>query len=761
MENIDVHLSQTGMVDRPDQRDWDEMLERPDVIALSRKPKITKHWTPLLPRIEQKFTGHGDLTPPSAVTLERSYEVAQTRCTQLGIQASIGGSAKNHWIRMHAGASAEIRMFSQSQGIPLPLPRRRDATVSATDPEGSYEEYDYADVHSNRRDITQQCDLAMRKLGVSDPEVNFKGMTCALRPHQYEALAFMERMEVCTPHQGGIIGDEMGVGKTVTMIAWMSLRKGDRRPGEPGTLIVAPAGLLDQWATEIRKKTAGNLTALVWHGKVKTTFGPSKLKEYDVVLASYDEVSISWAKKKDRPLFDLLWQRIVLDEAQAISKYTSRRTRAVLSLDSYYKWCLSGTPVQNTPEDGYPLFQFLGVAFYRNRIFFDAHITRFIKTDPTRSIENLRLGLRMVMLRRKKDDTYNGEDIVPLPERRDHFAILPFRPDTQARYDSMALGAKRAMELHQSKGSVNMRWVRHTVFKLRRFAVHPALCDNFPRLNEDGDLEQILKQWTEAERGGARDYLAVHKALTCKCALLNEDDVYITPCQHTLCTRCLNMALEGDMHACPGSQCTRARGYCLALPIWFLPEEDEDDDEKLKLKDGRRDLASLPHVKKALASGLWTEKFLYIRNDIRRSLKADKGSHFIIASQWTMALDICQYAMDQEPGIRTARYQGGMSQGELKRVVLEFNSNPKNGPNVLFLSIAAGGVGLNLCGANRFYLLEPHYNPSREQQAAGRVHRWGQKKEVHIHYCRMAGTVEEGMITIQRRKVRGSSCGRA
>lgn len=52
---------------------------------------------------------------------------------------------------------------------------------------------------------------------------------------------------------------------------------------------------------------------------------------------------------------------------------------------------------------------------------------------------------------------------------------------------------------------------------------------------------------------------------------------------------------------------------------------------------------------------------------------------------------------------------------------------------VLLLSLVAGGVGLNLTGANHLILMEPHWNPQLEAQAQDRVYRIGQKRPVRIY----------------------------
>lgn len=68
---------------------------------------------------------------------------------------------------------------------------------------------------------------------------------------------------------------------------------------------------------------------------------------------------------------------------------------------------------------------------------------------------------------------------------------------------------------------------------------------------------------------------------------------------------------------------------------------------------------------------------------------------------------------------------------------------------VMLLSITAGGAGLNLVAANHVLLLEPHFNPASEDQAADRVFRVGQHKPVHIHRLLCTNTIEEHVRQIQ------------
>ena len=71
----------------------------------------------------------------------------------------------------------------------------------------------------------------------------------------------------------------------------------------------------------------------------------------------------------------------------------------------------------------------------------------------------------------------------------------------------------------------------------------------------------------------------------------------------------------------------------------------------------------------------------------------------------------------------------------------------------MLLSLTAGGVGLNLIGANRMFLLDIHWNPALEQQCADRIYRVGQKKNVTIYKLLCEETIEERIQQIQTKKL--------
>ncbi|KAI8058476.1 SNF2 family N-terminal domain-containing protein [Syncephalis plumigaleata] len=172
-----------------------------------------------------------------------------------------------------------------------------------------------------------------------------------LLPFQKEGLGWMLRQEISKFH-GGILADEMGMGKTIQMISLMV----SRPRGKPN-LIIAPTVALMQWNNEINAHTSG-LSVLLFHG-INRLKDPKAISDYDIVLTTYSTVESTFRKhhygfrrkgalvKEESPLHKIEWFRIILDEAHYIKDRSCNTARAVFALNSTRKWALSGTPMQN------------------------------------------------------------------------------------------------------------------------------------------------------------------------------------------------------------------------------------------------------------------------------------------------------------------------------------------------------------------------------------------------------------------------------
>ena len=170
------------------------------------------------------------------------------------------------------------------------------------------------------------------------------GLKLKLLPFQQESLHWMKEQEKGN-WKGGMLADEMGMGKTIQMIA---LLLSDRvKPN----LIVAPTIAVVQWKNEIEAYAEG-VKVLIWHGNTRIT-DVKELKKYDVILTSYSVMESSFRfqhygrirkgkkVKQNSPIHNIKWHRIVLDEAHSIKERQTNTSKAAFGLESNYKWCLS------------------------------------------------------------------------------------------------------------------------------------------------------------------------------------------------------------------------------------------------------------------------------------------------------------------------------------------------------------------------------------------------------------------------------------
>ncbi|KAJ3707102.1 hypothetical protein LUZ61_010807 [Rhynchospora tenuis] len=206
-----------------------------------------------------------------------------------------------------------------------------------------------------------------------------------LMSHQKEWLYWALNQEG-SDIKGGILADDMGMGKTIEAISLvltsrdLSLRSGASSSTSPAlktTLVVCPTAALMQWAKEITKCTkTRTATVFLYHGAHREEHN-ADFRKYDFVLTTYRTLLNDYSnhimppKKKQRPAPDgmsllhlVKWKRIILDEAHDVKNRQTVRAKAVCSLDSEYKWAISGTPLQNKLGDIYSLIRFLQVFPY-------------------------------------------------------------------------------------------------------------------------------------------------------------------------------------------------------------------------------------------------------------------------------------------------------------------------------------------------------------------------------------------------------------
>ncbi|KAK5724676.1 hypothetical protein LTR15_004723 [Elasticomyces elasticus] len=258
------------------------------------------------------------------------------------------------------------------------------------------------------------------------------GMAVKLLPHQVDGVSWMIDKEIGGPKKngvfpkGGILADDMGLGKTIQSVALILTNphpgpdakpehKKQKLPGKDvskSTLVVAPLALIKQWEAEIKTKVTRShaLRVLVHHGPSRTK-SARELQKYDVVITTYQTLTSEHAGSQMAisngiriGCMGVNWYRIMLDEAHSIKNRNAKSTQACYAMNAWYRWCLSGTPMQNNLDELQSLIKFLRIKPYCELPKWKADITQPMKNGKGGlAIKRLQYFLSTFMKRRTKD----------------------------------------------------------------------------------------------------------------------------------------------------------------------------------------------------------------------------------------------------------------------------------------------------------------------------------------------------------------------
>ncbi|MGZ9805584.1 DEAD/DEAH box helicase [Streptococcus sp. V869] len=126
-----------------------------------------------------------------------------------------------------------------------------------------------------------------------------------------------------------------------------------------------------------------------------------------------------------------------------------------------------------------------------------------------------------------------------------------------------------------------------------------------------------------------------------------------------------------------------------------------------------------------------------------------EGNHrVLIFSQFRGMLDRIEEELPQL-GLTSFKVTGSTPSQDRQEMTKAFNQGECD---VFLISLKAGGVGLNLTGADTVILVDLWWNPAVESQAIGRAHRMGQEQAVEVYRLVTRGTIEEKIQELQEQK---------
>ncbi|KAM5580616.1 hypothetical protein ABKV19_010060 [Rosa sericea] len=591
--------------------------------------------------------------------------------------------------------------------------------------------------------LSEDFDLDIQNNVVNEVAETPSDLIMPLLRYQKEWLAWALRQEE-SETRGGILADEMGMGKTIQAIAlvlakreinWTVYEPGSSTglPHIKGTLVVCPVVAVSQWVSEIERFTSkGSTKILVYHGANREKSSKQFL-EYDFVITTYSIVEADYRKhvmppkekcpycgklfyetkmsihlkyfcgpnairtekqskqqrkkhlpskkpcesskekisgssgtkkgahrkgsklqkdddmdsedvvrdmnKKNSVLHAVKWNRIILDEAHYIKSRRCNTAKAVLALESTYKWALSGTPLQNRVGELYSLVRFLQLVPYSYYLCKDCDC-RTLDHSSTPQCSNC-----------------------PHSSVR-HFCWWNKNVATPIQLFGNSYNGKRAMILLKYK-----------------------------------ILKNIVLRRTK--KGRAADL-----ALPPRIVSLRKDTLDIK---------------EQDYY-----------------------ESLYTDSQALfnTYVDAGTLMNNYAHIFDLLTR-------LRQKEEIRFMVERDGSAKGIVFSQFTSFLDLIHYSL-QKSGVNCVQLVGSMTMSARDTAIKRFTEDPDC--RIFLMSLKAGGVALNLTVASHVFLMDPWWNPAVERQAQDRIHRIGQYKPIRIVRFVIENTIEERILKLQEKK---------
>ncbi|KAI1429437.1 SNF2 family N-terminal domain-containing protein [Xylaria sp. FL1777] len=361
---------------------------------------------------------------------------------------------------------------------------------------------------------------------------------------------------------GGILAEEMGLGKTVEIISLILTHGRGSHPVTEidtrtnklihptgATLIVTPHTLQNQWLSEFRKHAPSLLVMKypgikVWakdkslnkeqQGEGLIARCISKLTNCDVIITTYSvlqaelhyavappERSMRYEKRHERhtsPLVEIGWWRICLDEAQQIDSGVSSAAKVACLIPRVNAWAVTGTPIKDDPNDLWGLLLFLRYEPFASyhvvwKALLQRHKALFGPLFNSIAIRHCKRAVR---------------DELKLPSQKRYVFTMPFTAIEKHHYQGEFSGLVARAGLTEQGTPINADWdpddplvvdsMKEALAILRRIILHPELGpwsgtwtltkdSNFKTLAEH--LETMIEHSEANIKSHQRNYLIV------------------------------------------------------------------------------------------------------------------------------------------------------------------------------------------------------------------------------------------------------------
>jgi SNF2 family DNA or RNA helicase len=304
-----------------------------------------------------------------------------------------------------------------------------------------------------------------------------------LRDYQLEGFRWLARL--ARWGAGACLADDMGLGKTLQSLAVILTRA----PEGP-TLAIAPTSVCLNWISEAEKFAPTLNIVQLGTGDRQSIL--DRLQPFDLLVCSY---GLLQQEEVATMLAGVEWRTIVLDEAQAIKNFSTKRSKAAMNLRGDFKLITTGTPIENHLGELWNLFRFINPGLLGSLESFERRFaTPIEKYGDKTAREHLKKLVRPFLLRRTKNQV-----LAELPPRTEILVPIELSVEEKAFYEALRRQAVEKLSESDSTAGAKHLQVLAEIMKLRRACCHPRLVMPYldlpgSKLSQFGDImEELLE----------------------------------------------------------------------------------------------------------------------------------------------------------------------------------------------------------------------------------------------------------------------------
>lgn len=283
---------------------------------------------------------------------------------------------------------------------------------------------------------------------------------------------------------GGILADDMGLGKTLQSIAFIVSVLPEIRKQQQPVLVVAPSSLVYNWLNELRKFAPELKVGIIDGTKTQRASLIQKTLGLDVVITSYPSLRMDQVLYRSQSFHTLF-----LDEAQAFKNPVTQTAKAVREIQADHRFALTGTPIENSLDELWSIFNVVFPELLPNRRLFSE-----MRRD------NIKKRVRPFILRRIKTEV-----LTELPDKVETIHYSELQKEQKKLYAAYLAELKQDALKHLNKDSFQKNRIRILagLTRLRQLCCHPALfVEGYD--GGSGKFDQLMELVEECRLSGRR-----------------------------------------------------------------------------------------------------------------------------------------------------------------------------------------------------------------------------------------------------------------